>query len=69
MSNKLILYTNRKTETAIWTYGGRVYESTDNDTYQVMNISHGMMRSGSGGTDMAEGIKLLIKTQGWKIKD
>ena len=69
MNDRLILYTNRNTETAIWTYGGKAYESTDNETYQVMNISHGMMRDGSGDVDMAEGIKLLIKMQGWKIKD
>lgn len=66
MNNRLILYTNRNSRTAIWTYGGKMYKSSDSDTYAVMNISHGMIRDGSGGTDMAEGIKLLIEMQGWK---
>ena len=67
MNNRLILYTNRNTKTAIWTYGDKMCVSSDLDTYQVMNISHGMVRD-EGDTDMAEGIKLLIKTQGQKVK-
>ena len=71
MKNRVILYSNDVTNRTIWFYGNRMFEAHNDDTYDMMTVTHELVRSQTDRQELkqlTEAIKFLLKTHGYPTK-
>ena len=64
----LQLWSNDRTEQAIWRYGNRFIISHSRDQYEMMTYTQLLLREQDDNDELVEGIKLMLRVNGKKLK-
>ena len=70
MKSRVIMYTNRNTEKAMWMTEKKAFVSTDTEQYQMMAYTQFLLREQKDPEfreDITEGVRLMLNVNGYDI--